>query len=324
KPRESESFQLVFSAVAPASPLGFNEYAVQTNIGPLLILVSRDEYGTSKERAEKTAENLNNAIDVFRGEPSEKVALVKKDGAYSIHAQSDSGDDRVLLNVFPDDALAYGKLNGRVVDIEELGIWWQMLLDAYFKAFIQVTDPAGSGILSSGGGIFQQIYNYYPVNLGDLKYYKNDFLTALSNDQKTKLLALSTSLPRAVARVDGRWNGSMSNILYSNISDGSINLVLTFHQNEDGRVSGSAEVNWKIDMGSGSGGFQNIAYRKLGTFGLRGSYDRTKSFPLQFSFVEKDGRRLNFVGRLEGDTLGGSFIVSCNGAEGNWSARPTR
>jgi pSer/pThr/pTyr-binding forkhead associated (FHA) protein len=324
KPRESESFQLVFSATAPPTPLGFNEYAVQTNIGPLLVFVSRDEFGTSRERAEKTAENLNNAIDVFRSEPTEKVTLVKKDGAYSIHAQSDSGDDRLLLNVFQDDALAYGKLNGRIVDIEELGIWWQMLLDAYFKVFIQVTNPAGSGILSSGGGIFQQIYNYYPVNLGELKYYKNDFLTALSNDQKTKLLALSTSLPRAVAKVDGKWNGNMSNILYSNISDGSINLVLTFHQNEDGHISGNAEVNWKIDMGSGSGGFQNVAYRRLGTFGLNGSYDRTKSFPLQFSFVEKDGRRLNFVGRLEGDTLGGSFIVSSNGAEGNWSARPSR
>lgn len=317
----SDTFQLGFIP-KPFSPvLGFNEYGVETNLGPLLVLVAHDEYASSQERAEKTAANLNQAIGAFRSDPTEKVALLSEKDSLSIVAQGDAGDKRVLLHVFPEDALAYGKISGRVVAPDELGQWWQMLLDSYFRVFVQVADPSTTGILATGGTIFQQIYSFYPVDQGGRKFFKQDFPASLAADQKEKLLALSLKLPQRVASVNGKWNGIMSNNLYHNISEDSLELILTFRQNDSGAINGNAEVNWKIVMGEGQGGFQNVALRKLGIFGLSGSYEKTKAYPLAFTFVEKDGRRLNFVGRLDGDILGGSYLIGSTGEEGTWSAR---
>jgi pSer/pThr/pTyr-binding forkhead associated (FHA) protein len=318
---ESDRFQLAFMAKPFTPALGFNEYCVETNLGPLLVLVARDEYAGSQERAEKTAANLSEAIDVFRSDPTEKVALLSENNALSIVAQGDAGDKRLLLRVFPEDAIAYGKISGRVIAPDELGQWWQMLLDSYFRVFVQVADPSSTGIVATGGAIFQQIYSFYPVEQGGQKFFKRDFLTALAADQKEKLLGLSLKLPPRVARVDGKWNGIMSNNLYHNISEDSLELILNFRQNDHGAISGNAEINWKIVMGQGQGGFQNVAIRKLGIFGLSGSYQKTKAYPLEFSVVEKDGRRLNFVGRLDGDILGGSYLINSTGEEGTWSAR---
>lgn len=318
---ESDQFQLAFTAKPFSPALGFNEYGVETNLGPLLVLVAHDEYAGSQERAEKTAANLNQAIEVFRSDPTEKVVLVSENNSLSIVAQGDAGDKRLLLRVFPEDAMAYGKISGRVIAPDELGQWWQMLLDSYFRVFIQVADPSSTGIIAIGGTVFQQIYSFYPVELGGRKSFKRDFPTALAADQKEKLLALSLKLPQRVATVSGKWSGLMSNNLYHNISEDSLELILTFRQNDSGAISGNAEINWKIVMGEGQGGFQNVATHKLGIFGLSGSYRRTKAYPLEFSFVEKDGRRLNFVGRLDGDILGGSYLINSTGEEGTWSAR---
>lgn len=317
---ESDRFQLTFSAKPYTSSLGFNEYAVETNLGPLLILVSHDQYASSQERAENTSRALNDAASIFQSDPNERVDLEKNGDTWQIVAKG-AADERVLLRVFPEDALAYGKINARVVSVDELAQWWQMLLDAYYKVFVQVADPAESGILATGGTIFQQIYSFYPVAQGTQKYFKRDLPTALASDQKTRLLALSLTLPERVATVEGSWAGLMSNKLYSNISEENLEIILTLRQNDNGNISGNAEVNWKIVMGEGTGGFQNVAVKKLGIFGLSGRFDRTKAYPVEFSFVEKDGRRLNFVGKLEGDILGGSFVVGANGEEGTWTVR---
>ena len=122
-------------------------------------------------------------------------------------------------------------------------------------------------------------------------------------------------------RVDGKWGGTMSNVHYSNISDPDLELVLTLRQSDGGSVSGTAEVNWKVGMGKNEGGFENVAYKKLGNFPLSGMFRRTQSFPLEFSFVDAKAGRMNFVGRLEGDALVGSFQVLSSGEEGTWSAR---
>jgi hypothetical protein len=74
-------------------------------------------------------------------------------------------------------------------------------------------------------------------------------------------------------------------------------------------------------MGTNAGGFENVAYKKLGTYSLSGVYRKTQAIPLEFSFVEKEGRRLQFVGKLEGDSLIGSYAITSTGEEGNWSAR---
>lgn len=318
---QSDRFELAFAAKPISPPLGFSEYGVDTNLGPLLILVAHDEYAGSQERAVKTAANLNQAIDAFRNDPTEKVVLLSEDTGLSIVAQGEAGDKRVLLRVFPEDAMAYGKIDGRVIAPDELGQWWQMLLDSYFRVFIQVSDPSTTGIVATGGSIFQQIYSFYPIQQNGQKYFKRDFPAALAADQKDKLLELSLKLPQRVASVDGKWNGIMSNNLYHNITEEDLELILNFRQNDRGGVSGAAEVNWKIVMGQGQGGYQNVAIHKLGVYTLNGSYQKTKAYPLEFSFVEKDGRRLNFVGRLEGDILGGSYVINSTGEEGTWSAR---
>ena len=92
-------------------------------------------------------------------------------------------------------------------------------------------------------------------------------------------------------------------------------------QTQEGTVSGTADVNWKVGMGTNAGGFENVAYKKLGTYNLTGAYRKSQAFPIEFSFVEKDGRRLQFVGKLEGDALIGSFAVSSSQAEGTWTVR---
>jgi hypothetical protein len=40
---------------------------------------------------------------------------------------------------------------------------------------------------------------------------------------------------------------------------------------------------------------------------------------LEFSFVEKDGRRLDFVGKLDGEALKGTYVIRSTGQEGNWN-----
>ena len=322
-PAHIESFQLFFGARPYPDPLGFNEYSVSTNIGTFLVLVAKDEYASSNTRAEIIARNLNDKIPFFRQNLSARIALEKVEGINSIFADSNVLEHReLLLRVFPDDALAYSKITQRPITVDGLAEWWRMLIDSYYKVFVQVQSPSSTGILGSGGSVLQQIYNFYSVKSPQgTKYYKKDFLDTLPQEQRNKLIALSMSPPRKISSVDGKWGGKMTNNLYSNISDADLELVLRLRQSADGTVSGTAEVNWKVGMGRNEGGFENVAYKKLGTFPLSGMYRKSQAYPLEFTFVEKDSRRLNFVGRLEGEALVGNFEVSSTGEEGSWSVR---
>jgi pSer/pThr/pTyr-binding forkhead associated (FHA) protein len=322
-PEYVESFQLSFAARPYGNPLGFNEYSVATNIGPFLVVVAKDQYGSSKSRAEVIARNLNDKIPFFRQNLSARIALDKVEGVYSIFAESEILEQReLLLRIFPDDALAYSKITQRSVSVDALAEWWKMLIDSYYKVFVQIQSPSTTGIMSAGGSILQQIYNFYSLKTAQgFKYYKKDLVQTLPDDQRTRLVALSLSPPKKLMSVDGKWGGKMSNILHPNISDPELELVLTLRQSDGGSVSGTAEVNWKVGMGRNSGGFENVAYKKLGTFPLSGMFRRSQSFPLEFSFVDKSSRRLNFVGKLEGEALVGSFQVSSTGEEGTWSVR---
>ncbi len=315
-------FQLTFAAKPHSVNLGFNESAVESNIGPLLVLVAKDTYGSSMTRAEAVAKTLNDAISVFRNDPTAKMNLVKET-PLALYAETGSGKRILLMHVFSEDALAYGKINKRVIKTSELAEWWKMLLDSYYNVFVQIQSPAESGVLAFGGTVLQNIYSFYSItgNRG-VKYYRADFLDALPPDQKVKLLALSLSLPPRLTSVDGKWGGNMSNILYPKISDPDLELILTFSQKEDGTVTGRAEINWKLIYGEAGGGFQNVAYRSLGTYEVKGTYLKNKSYPLEFSFVEKESRRLNFVGKLEGNQLRGRFLVGGSREEGNWNTTP--
>jgi hypothetical protein len=185
-PEYIESFQLAFNARPHSTALGFNEYSVTTNVGPFLIVVAKDEYGASKTRAEVIARNLNDKIPFFRQNLSAKIALERVDGVYSIFSESDVLEHReLLLRVFPDDALAYSKITQRSVSVDSLAEWWRMLIDSYYKVFVQVQSPSSTGILSAGGSILQQVYNFYSLKTPQgMKYYKKDLLTALPNDQR--------------------------------------------------------------------------------------------------------------------------------------------
>jgi pSer/pThr/pTyr-binding forkhead associated (FHA) protein len=322
-PVESDFFQLAFYAKPYPNVLGFNEYAVESNIGPLLVLVARDQYGSSQERAERTAAALNDAVEFFHENPSADISLQKEEGDFGIYAKDSTQGTRLLLRAFPEDALVYSKLMKRPVELGDLANWWQMLLGAYFKTFVQIQSPADTGILSAGGGIFQQVFSFYPVSKNDgQKYYRKDFLSTMPAEQKAKLASMSLALPQKVSGVAGRWSGDMTNVLYPTISIKDLNLVIQLRQGDQGSLSGTAELSWRIVLGSSSeGSFQNVGYKKLGTFNLQGRFDRTRTYPVEFSFVEKDGRRLNFVGKVDNDILGGRFVVSSSGEEGSWSLK---
>ena len=322
-PEYIESFQLTFSARPYANPLGFNEYSVATNIGPFLVIVGKDEYGSSKTRAEVIARNLNDKIPFFKQNLTGKITLDRVEGIHSIFADTEALDQReLLLRVFPDDALAYSRIAQRSVTVDALAEWWRMLIESYYKVFVQVQSPSATGIMSAGGSVLQQVYNFYSLKTNQgMKYYKKDLLQTLPDDQRNRLVSLSLTLPRKIMSVDGKWGGKMSNVHYSNISDPDLELVLTLRQSDGGSVSGTAEVNWKVGMGKNEGGFENVAYKKLGKFPLSGMFRRTQSFPLEFSFVDAKAGRMNFVGRLEGDALVGSFQVLSSGEEGTWSVR---
>ena len=314
-----EVFKLGFVAKPYSKSLGFNEYSIETNLGPLLIMVAKDDSGSSRERAEKVAKSLNDGVQYFLSNPDAKIAFTREEGAYSIFADGAVEGTRLsLLRILPDDALPYSRLNSRVVSLDELAEWWRMLLGAYYKTFVQAKDPEGTGIISAGGSIFQQVVNFYAVgNESGERYYNKDFLETLPSDQKAKLLSLSLTLPAKVSNVDGSWIGAMDNKLYSNISDPTLQLELNLKQRGDG-ISGRATITWKIVVGSTSGSFQNEAFKPLGTFSLFGQYRKTSSFPVEFSFTEKDGRSLDFVGKLEGKSLKGTFVVRSTGQEGSW------
>jgi hypothetical protein len=319
--KPEEVFKLGFVAKPYSTTLGFNEYSVETNLGPLLLLVAKDDSSSSRDRAEKVAKNLNDGIAYFESNPDAKIAFAREEDAYSIFADGAVEGTRLnLLRVFRDDALPYSKLNSRLVSLDELAEWWRMLIGAYYKTFVQAKNPEGTGILSSGGSIFQQVVNFYAVgNEQGERYYNKDFLETLPADQKAKLLSLSLNLPAKVANVDGSWIGAMDNRLYSNISDPTLQLELNLKQRGEG-ISGRASITWKIVIGSSSGSFQNEAYKPLGTFSLFGQYRKTSSFPVEFSFTEKDGRALDFVGKLDGKSLKGTYVIRATGQEGNWQA----
>ena len=321
-PEYIESFQLTFSARPHSSQLGFNEYSVATNVGPLLVVVAKDEYGASKTRAEVIARNLNDKIPFFRQNPSAKISLERVEGVYSIFADSEVLENReLLLHVFPDDALAYSKMGQRSVSVDALAEWWRMLIDSYYKVFVQIQSPASTGILSAGGSIFQQIYNFYSLKTPQgMKYYKKDLLQTLPDDQRTRLVSMSLSPPKKIDSVAGKWVGKMSNVLRASISDPNLELILTLRQGEGGTISGTAEVNWKVGMGTNEGGFENVAYKKIGTYPVKGMFRKSSSIPVEFSFSE-GSRRLNFVGKLEGEALVGTLEVSPTSEEGTWSAR---
>jgi pSer/pThr/pTyr-binding forkhead associated (FHA) protein len=319
--KPQEIFKLGFVAKPYSTSLGFNEYSIETNLGPLLILVAKDDSSSSRERAEKVAKNLNDGVAYFESNPDAKIAFAREENAYSLFADGAVEGTRLnILRVLPDDALPYSKLNSRPVSLDELAEWWKMLLGAYYKTFVQVENPEGTGIISAGGSIFQQVVNFYAVgNDQGERYYNLDFLETLPSDQKAKLLSLSLNLPTKVMNVDGSWIGAMDNKLYSNISDPTLQLELSLRQRGEG-ISGRASITWKIVIGSSSGSFQNEAYKPLGTFSLFGQYRKTSSFPVEFSFTEKDGRALDFVGKLDGRSLKGTYVVRATGQEGNWQA----
>jgi pSer/pThr/pTyr-binding forkhead associated (FHA) protein len=320
-PEYIESFQLSFAARSYPNPLGFNEYSVASNIGTFLVVVAKDQYGSSKARAEVIARNLNDKIPFFRQNLSARITLDQTEGVHSIFADSEILQQReLLLRVFPDDALAYSKITQRPVSVDALAEWWRMLIGSYYNVFVQVQSPSPTGIMSAGGSILQQIYNFYSLKTAEgMKYYKKDLLETLPNDQKSKLVALSLSPPRMMMSVDGKWAGKMSNLTHPNISDSELELILTLRQSDSGTVSGTAEYNWKVGMGRTEGGFENVAYKKLGKSPLSGNFRRSQTFPLEFSLVI-NGRRFNFVGKLEGEALVGGFQAS-NGEEGNWNVR---
>jgi pSer/pThr/pTyr-binding forkhead associated (FHA) protein len=318
--KPEETFQLSFVAQPYSTSLGFNEYAIETNLGPLLIVVSKDQFGSSRERAEAAARNLNNSAEYFKKNPSAKVTAVKEGDSYALYAEgSVTGERQLLLRAFSEDALGYGKINRRAVSLQELAEWWEMLIGTYYRVFVQIQDPEDTGIISAGGAAFQRVVNFYAAgNEKGERFYRKDFLSTIPTDQKSQLLSLSLNLPAKVARVDGRWIGAMDNKLYSNITEQTLELILVLRQSGDS-LSGTAEVTWKIVMSGGGGAFQNYGYKKLGTFNVNGTYRRTKSFPVEFSFVEKDGRRLDFVGKLDGEALKGTYEIRSTGQQGNWT-----
>jgi pSer/pThr/pTyr-binding forkhead associated (FHA) protein len=323
KPAEVlEKFELTFVAKPYAEPLGFNEYSVATNFAPLLVVAGADEYESSRERAEAIAKSLNDAREEFKKSPTAEVVLKKEDDNYALYTAK-TGTERLLTRVLPEDAQAYSKLNRRTVGLQELSEWWQMLLDSYYRVFVQIKDPTGTGILSSGGSVLQQIYKFYPVGTEGEKYYKKDFLNSLPADQKGRLISLSLAIPYVVARVDGKWSGAMTNEIYSNIADNTLELTLILRQGDGGGISGTAELTWKRVMDSSGGNYENVAYKKLGVFNLHGTYQKGKGIPLEFSFVEKDSRRLDFSGKVDGNILKGKYVAS-SGEEGTWTVQHIR
>lgn len=313
-------FKLSFVAKPYSSALGFNEFSVETNIGPLLILVAKDESGSSRERAEMVAKNLNNAIAYFQSNPDAQVTISNQDSAYSLFADGAvDGTKAPLLRVLNEDTYAYTKLNQRGIELEELAKWWQMLLGSYYRTFVQVKSPEDTGIIASGGAVLQQIVNFYAVGNAQsgARYYSVDFLNTLPADQKSKLLSLSFGLPARIAKVDGSWSGTMDNKLYSNIRESSLDLDLKLRQ-QGNSISGTATLVWRMDLG-GSGGFKNEFRKTIGMFQVFGQYRKTSSFPVEFSMTEKDGRALDFVGRMEGRSLRGTYEIRSSSQEGSWS-----
>jgi len=313
-------FKLSFVAKPYSSPLGFNEYSVETNIGPLLILVAKDDSGSSRERAEMVAKNLNSAVAYFQSNPDAQVTISNQDTAYSLFADGAvDGTKAPLLRVLNEDTYAYTKLNQRGIELEELAKWWQMLLGSYYRTFVQAKSPEDTGIIASGGAVFQQIVNFYAVGneQGGARYYSVDFLNTLPADQKSKLLSLSFGLPARVAKVDGTWSGTMDNKLYSNIRESTLDLDLKLRQ-QGSTISGTATLIWKMDLG-GSGGFKNEFRKTIGMFQVFGQYRKTSAFPVEFSMTEKDGRALDFVGRMEGRNLRGTYEIRSSSQEGTWS-----
>jgi FHA domain-containing protein len=313
-------FKLSFVAKPDPSPLGFNEYSVETNIGPLLILVAKDDSGSSRERAEMVAKNLNNAIAYFQSNPDAQVSISNQDSAYSLFADGAvDGTKAPLLRVLNEDTYAYTKLNQRPIELEELAKWWQMLLGSYYRTFVQAKSPEDTGIIASGGAVFQQIVNFYAVGnqQSGSRYYAVDFLNTLPADQKSKLLSLSFGLPARIAKVDGSWSGSMDNKLYSNIRESTLDIDLKLRQ-QGNSISGTATIVWRMDLG-GSGGFKNEFRKTIGMFQVFGQYRKTSAFPVEFSITEKEGRALDFVGKMEGRSLRGTYEIRSTSQEGSWS-----
>ena len=315
-----EVFKLSFVAKPYPTPLGFNEYSVETNIGPLLTLVAKDEAGSSRERAEIVAKNLNNAISYFQSNPDAQITISNQDSAYSLFADGAvDGTKAPLLRVLSEDTYAYTKLNGRGIELEELAKWWQMLLGSYYRTFVQAKSPEDTGIIAAGGSVFQQIVNFYAIGnqQSGARYYSVDFLNTLPADQKSKLLSLSFGLPARIAKVEGTWSGTMENKLYSNIRETTLDLDLKLRQ-QGNSISGTATLAWKMDLG-GSGGFKNEFRKTIGMFQVFGQYRKTSSFPVEFSMTEKDGRALDFVGKMEGRSLRGTYEIRSSGQDGTWS-----
>jgi pSer/pThr/pTyr-binding forkhead associated (FHA) protein len=315
-----EVFKLSFVAKPYSSPLGFNEFSVETNIGPLLILVAKDDSGSSRERAEMVAKNLNNAITYFQSNPDAQVAISNQDSAYSLFADGAvDGTKAPLLRVLNEDTFAYTRLNQRGIQLEELAKWWQMLLGSYFRTFVQARSPEDTGIIASGGAVFKEIVNFYAIGneQSGARYYSVDFLNTLPADQKSKLLALSFGLPARIAKVDGTWSGTMDNKLYSNIRESTLDIDLKLRQ-QGNSISGTATLVWRMDLG-GSGGFKNEFRKTIGMFQVFGQYRKTESFPVEFSMTEKDGRAVDFVGKMEGRSLRGTYEIRSSGQQGSWS-----
>jgi hypothetical protein len=282
--------------------------------------VAKDDSGSSRERAEMVAKNLNNAITYFQSNPDAQVAISNQDSAYSLFADGAvDGTKAPLLRVLNEDTFAYTRLNQRGIQLEELAKWWQMLLGSYFRTFVQARSPEDTGIIASGGAVFKEIVNFYAIGneQSGARYYSVDFLNTLPADQKSKLLALSFGLPARIAKVDGTWSGTMDNKLYSNIRESTLDIDLKLRQ-QGNSISGTATLVWRMDLG-GSGGFKNEFRKTIGMFQVFGQYRKTESFPVEFSMTEKDGRAVDFVGKMEGRSLRGTYEIRSSGQQGSWS-----
>lgn len=252
--------------------------AVATELGPVLLLASKDDAASTAERASRVAAALNNAFGnaatafELRENPQPGLGI--------------AGSTGLLLRATSEDGAAYASARGSRPGARALAAYWTALLQDLHMLFVRHQRPTRVVEVSARGKVLLDLFSESERRAGGGAGVASSLVNPPSPSLAKAFREMTTQLPEggsaAGAAVAGQWFGSMN--------DGgverSLRLVLRL---EGGKLAGSATT--KSGQISMDVPLQDLSYEK-GTL----------------SFSISGGAALRrFRGSLQGSEIAGSI-----------------
>ncbi len=283
---------------APIADGGVHEHVVvASELGPVLLLSDKADAPSLAERAERTANAINAAMDALASGQGPGPAFEARDKPPAVGV---AGVSAPLVTVTAADAAAYDESweGAPKVHHSPAGVaaFWAALLQDHALLFVQRQRPFRAIELSARGKVLSEVYTEAARRGGAGNGVPSGVVSPLSTSLEKAFRELALALPgdgqarASGAAVEGLWLGTMEEA-----DVGARSIEVRFRA-DGGKLTGTIKTN--------SGGIaMDVPLREA-------SYE---SGTVKFS-VALHGTPKYFVGAVQGETLTGT-ILSAPGAK---------